>query len=177
MNLTKAVGIFQRINGWIGKALPPLMLLITAIILYEVIARYAFNAPTLWAHETVQLVFGLYAVLSGGYILNTGGHINVDIIYGRFSKRGRAIADILTFPFFFIFAGVMLYFGVDFAIYSLRLLEHSGSVWDPPVYPFKLMVPIGAFLLLAMGIIKLFCDISIAICREKRFRSDEKESM
>lgn len=177
MNLMKALGIFQWINGWIGRTLPPLMLLITVIILYEVVARYVFSAPTLWAHETVQLIFGLYAVLSGGYILNSGGHINVDIIYGRFSKRGRAIADIVTFPFFFIFAGLMLYFGVDFAVYSLRLLEHSGTVWDPPVYPFKLMVPIGALLLLTMGMIKLICDISIAICREKSCESSEEESV
>ena len=175
MNLMKALGIFQWINRWIGKTLPPLMLLITAIILYEVVSRYVFAAPTLWAHETVQLIFGLYAVLSGGYILDSGGHINVDIIYSRFSKRGKAIADIITFPFFFLFAGLMLYFGVDFAIYSLRLLEHSGSVWDPPVYPFKLMVPIGALLLLAAGIIKLICDVGIAICRNKSCGSSEEE--
>jgi TRAP-type mannitol/chloroaromatic compound transport system permease small subunit len=149
----------DTINDWVGKVLSLGVLFIFALVLIEVIRRYLLNSPTVWGNELTQLTFGVYTVLSGGYVLRWGGHVNVDILYIRFSTKGRAIVDIITFALFLIFCGMILLYGGSLAWESLARLEHSQSAWNPPLYPVKLMIPTGASLLLLQGTAKLIRDI------------------
>jgi len=157
----------DNINDWVGKVLSFGVLFMFALVLTEVIRRYFFNSPTVWGNELTQLTFGVYVVLCGGYILRWGGHVNVDILYDRFSARGKAIADIITFALFIMFCGMMLAYGGSLAWESLSRFEHSQSAWNPPLYPVKLMIPTGAFLLLLQGIAKLVRDILTLLTAEK----------
>jgi TRAP-type mannitol/chloroaromatic compound transport system permease small subunit len=150
----------DSINDWVGKVLSIGVLFIFALVLIEVIRRYLFNSPTVWGNELTQLIFGVYTVLAGGYVLRWGGHVNVDIVYIRLSTKGRAIVDIITFALFLIFCGMILVYGGSLAWESLSRLEHSQSAWNPPLYPVKLMIPTGAFLLLLQGTAKLIRDIA-----------------
>jgi TRAP-type mannitol/chloroaromatic compound transport system permease small subunit len=165
----------DTINDWVGKVLSFGVLFMFALVLIEVIRRYCFNSPTVWGNELTQLTFGVYVVLSGGYILRWGGHVNVDIFYGRLSAKGRAIADIITFALFFMFCGMMLAYGGSLAWESLSRLEHSQSAWNPPLYPVKLMIPTGAFLLLLQGIAKLVRDIVTVVTGERTTISETRE--
>jgi len=157
----------DNINDWVGKVLSLGVLFMFALVLTEVIRRYFFNSPTVWGNELTQLTFGVYVVVCGGYILRWGGHVNVDILYGRFSIKGRAIIDMITFSLFLIFCGMMLAYGGSLAWESLSTFEHSQSAWNPPLYPVKLMIPTGAFLLLLQGIAKLVRDILTLLTAEK----------
>ena len=168
MNTLNAIlNAVDTINDWVGKVLSFGVLFMFALVLIEVIRRYFFNSPTVWGNELTQLTFGVYVVLCGGYILRWGGHVNVDILYGRFSARGKAIADIITFALFIMFCGMMLAYGGSLAWESLSRFEHSQSAWNPPLYPMKLMIPTGAFLLLLQGIAKLVRDILTLLTAEK----------
>ena len=69
----------DNLNDWIGKILSYAVFIMFVLVLSEVVRRYFFNSPTVWANELTQLVFGVYVILSGGYILRWGGHVNVDI--------------------------------------------------------------------------------------------------
>ena len=129
----------------------------------EVTRRYLFNSPTAWCNELIQYIFGTYIIVSGGAILLVGGHVNVDILYIRLSPKTKAKLDILTSFIFFLFAGVLTYYGSALAWESLITLEHSASTWGPPVYPVKLMLPLGATLLLLQGVAKLIRDILIVV--------------
>jgi len=151
--------LIDNINDWVGRILSLGVLFIFALVLIEVIRRYLFNSPTVWGNELTQMLFAVYVILCGGYILRWGGHVNVDILYDRFSARGRAITDIITFTLFLIFCGTLLIYGGSLAWESLSRLEHSQSAWNPPLYPVKLMIPTGAFLLLLQGTAKLIRDI------------------
>jgi TRAP-type mannitol/chloroaromatic compound transport system permease small subunit len=159
--------LVDSINDWVGKVLSMGVLFMFALVLTEVIRRYFFNSPTVWGNELTQLVFGVYVILSGGHILRWGGHVNVDILYGRLSTKGKAMVDIITFALFLIFCGMMLAYGGSLAWESLSRLEHSQSAWNPPLYPAKLMIPTGAFLLLLQGIAKLVRDILTLATGEK----------
>jgi TRAP-type mannitol/chloroaromatic compound transport system permease small subunit len=159
--------LVDSINDWVGKVLSFGVLFMFALVLTEVIRRYFFNSPTVWGNELTQLVFGVYVILSGGHILRWGGHVNVDILYGRLSTKGKAMVDIITFALFLIFCGMMLAYGGSLAWESLSRLEHSQSAWNPPLYPAKLMIPTGAFLLLLQGIAKLVRDILTLATGEK----------
>lgn len=159
--------LIDNINEWVGRIFSLGVLLMFALVLSEVIRRYLFNSPTVWGNELTQLTFGAYTVLAGGYVLKWGGHVNVDIFYIRLSTRGRAVVDIITFALFFIFGAMMLVYGGSLAWDSLSRLEHSQSAWNPPLYPVKLMIPTGAFLLLIQGIAKLVRDIITVATGEK----------
>jgi len=174
--LNAILKVVDDINDWVGKVLSFGVLLMFALVLIEVIRRYFFNSPTVWGNELTQLTFGVYVVLCGGYILRWGGHVNVDILYGRFSARGKAIVDIITFVLFLAFCGMMLAYGGSLAWESLSRFEHSQSAWNPPLYPVKLMIPLGAFLLLLQGIAKLLRDIEAVITGGKITKRETRET-
>ncbi|GAB3670565.1 TRAP transporter small permease subunit [Salinisphaera aquimarina] len=154
-----------RLNAWIGRIASLLIFAMFGILLLGVFYRYALDAPTVWTTELTQFLFGLYAVLSGGYVMAHRGHVNVDIVYARFSPRARAVLDIITSVLFFLFTGAVLYFGGLIAWESIDSMETTYSSWNPPVYPFKAAIPVAAFLLLLQGLAKLFEDIAIALGR------------
>ena len=95
---------------------------------YEVIARFVFNSPTNWVHESMFLMFGMQYMLSGAYAYREDQHVRVDVIYAKFSPRGKAIADIITSVFFFIFIGTML---VDGLPLRGRCCATSTSIRSP----------------------------------------------
>ena len=63
---------------------------------YEVIARFVFNSPTNWVHESMFLMYGMQYMLAGAYAYREDQHVRVDVFYIKFSPRGKAIADIVT---------------------------------------------------------------------------------
>jgi TRAP-type mannitol/chloroaromatic compound transport system permease small subunit len=157
--LIAILGFIDALNDWVGRALSYGVLAMFLLVLSEVIRRYFFNAPTVWGNELTQLIFGMYVILSGGHILRWGGHVTVDILYSRIGSKTKAVIDIITFFLFFLFCGMMLLYGGSLAWESLSILERSNSAWEVPLYPWKMMIPIGALLLLLQGVAKLIRDI------------------
>ena len=162
MSFLKAfLKFINAVNDQVGNLLSYFLFFFFALLFMEVILRYFFNSPTVWANELAQLLFGAYAILAGGYILRTGGHVNVDILYSRLSIKSKAALDIFTSILFFLFCGMLLIYGGSLAWDSLARFEHSQSAWNPPLYPAKLMIPLAALLLLLQGLAKLIRDICI----------------
>jgi TRAP-type mannitol/chloroaromatic compound transport system permease small subunit len=151
------------LNERVGRFAAYFVLLIFALLFTEVLLRYFFRSPTVWTNEFGQLLFGAYAVLSGGYLLARGGHVNVDILYANFPRRTRASIDVFTSILFFAFVGILLWQGSIFALESVAKLETSQSAWNPSIWMFKLTIPIGAGLLLLQGTAKLIGDILVAV--------------
>ena len=116
---------------------------------YEVIARFAFNSPTNWLHESMFLMYGMQYMLAGAYAYQCDQHVRVDVFYSKFSPRGKAIADIITSIFSFIFVFTLLWDQRE-----VRARSQSGgneevsfTEWGVQYWPVKLMMPIGAALL------------------------------
>ena len=161
--LKRFIKTIDAINDRAGSILSYFLFAFFALLFIEVILRYFFNSPTVWANELAQMLFGTYAILGGGYILLIGGHVNVDIVYSRFSAKTRAAIDIVTSLLFFLFCGMLLIYGGSLAWDSLSRFEHSQSAWNPPLYPAKLMIPLAAALLILQGITKLIRDFLILL--------------
>lgn len=164
--LKSILRFIDAINDGIGQILSYFLFLFFLLLLMEVFLRYFFNSPTVWANELSQMLFGAYAVLGGGYILLTGGHVNVDIIYSRLGKKKRAALDIVSSVLFFLFCGMLLIYGGSLAWDSLSRFEHSQSAWNPPLYPVKLSIPLAATLLILQGFAKLIRDILILMDKD-----------
>lgn len=157
----------DAINNTIGKILSYFLFLFFGLLLMEVFLRYFFNSPTVWANELSQMLFGAYAVIGGGYILLTGGHVNVDIIYSRLGKKKQAALDIVSSVLFFLFCGMLLIYGGSLAWDSLSRFEHSQSAWNPPLYPAKLAIPLAAALLILQGLAKLIRNMLILLDKDE----------
>jgi TRAP-type mannitol/chloroaromatic compound transport system permease small subunit len=153
----------DAISDWSGKAVAYLVLPGILILSWEVVSRYAFNNPTMWAHGTSQRIFASYYILAGAYVLRHNQHVSVDIVYNRFSLRKKAILSLIGSIFFFTFCGVLLWKGIDFAWTSLSQLEPDETPWRAPLYPFKIMVPLGSLLILMQGLAKFIRDLATAI--------------
>jgi TRAP-type mannitol/chloroaromatic compound transport system permease small subunit len=152
-----------RLNEWIGRIVAYLIVPIFIFLLAEVFLRYLMGSPAVWTNEFSQLLFGVYAIMAGGYLMAHDGHASVDLLHSKLPVRLRAVIDILTSVVFFIFVGALLYFGWSLAEESMETWERSRSAWNPYIWPFKLMIPAAAFLLLLQGIVKLLQDILIAM--------------
>ena len=142
--------------------------ILTVIIVWELILRNVFNHPTVWAHEISVMFFGVLAITSGAYTLKERAHVNMDLFYINLSDRGKAIMNIIVFPAFFVFVIIILWLGWEFALRAIALNERSISTWSPIIWPVKLMLPVGAFLLLIEGIALLFKDILTLTSKERK---------
>lgn len=161
--MQKFTQVINRVNEWVGKAVSFLLVAMMATICYEIVARYFFNRPTIWSFDVSTYLLGFYCLLGGGFALLRGGHVNVDILYGRFTFRKRAVLDCITSFFFFIFIAVLIWNGWKMSYGSFLQKETSGTLLDWPLFPTMFMVPIGAFLFLLQGSVKFMNDLLIAI--------------
>ena len=158
--LNRAVSQF---NGLAGEFVAYWSVIAVFVYYYEVIARYVFNSPTNWAHEAMFLMFGMQYLIAGGFVLREGGHVRVDVIYNQFPKRGKAIVDIFTSIFFFIFMVALLVTGWTFFKDAYEVGEVSFTEWAIHYWPVKLALPVGAILLLIQGIAQLIKDVAVAV--------------
>ncbi|MGD9182823.1 MAG: TRAP transporter small permease subunit [Desulfobacterales bacterium] len=161
--MKRLLKIIDSISDWSGKLFAYLLWPGVAVLVYEVVARYVFNAPTIWAHGMTQRIFAVYYFICGAYISLTRSHINMDIIYNRFTPRKKAVLDIISFFFFFAFCGVLLWYGSQYGLKSALRLEPCNTPFRAPLYPIKLMIPIGALLIILQELAQLWRNIYIAI--------------
>jgi len=157
------LSFIDSVSDWSGKVFSLLWLLVVILIVLEVTLRYGFGAPTMWGHELVMFLCGAVYMVGGANALYHRRHVNVDVVYNYFSSRTRAILDLVTSSFFFLFIGILLWSGALRFWDAVVLMETSGSVWNPPVYPVLLMIPLGAFLMLLQGLAKFIRDLTMAI--------------
>src|SRR4030042_4094968 len=144
--------VIDSISDWTGKISSFLIIIITGVILFEVIARYIFNAPTIWAHEISLALYGIYVALLGAYVLVTGGHVNVDILYARFSPRTRAGGNLFSCLFFFLWCGALVWAGGIRGWESLMIRESESTAFGCPIYPVKLSLAVGGSILFLQGL-------------------------
>jgi TRAP-type mannitol/chloroaromatic compound transport system permease small subunit len=162
--MRRILAIIDAVSEWSGKLVSVLIVIIMAILLLEVALRFAFNSPTIWIHELSMHMFGVYSVIAGAYVLLHDQHVKVDIIYLRFSPRTRAIIDLVTYLLFFLFIGILLRYGIMIAWRAVELRQAvSPSPWGSPIWPTKMAVPVGAFLILLQGLAQFIRVLNIAI--------------
>ena len=149
--MKKLVSAIDWVSIWTGKTFSTLMLLVVFVIIYEIIARYVFHAPTQWGTETMIIGCALTYVMGGSWAIQNQNHIKMELFYGKLSSRGKAIIDIITYFFFVLYIGLFLWASAKYSWQSFQLRETSASAWDPPVYPIKIALTLGALLVLLQG--------------------------
>ncbi len=139
--------IVTTVNRWLMIGCAALMFIVVPVLCFEVVMRYFFDAPTVWALELSSLLFGPYFMLAGPYLLHIGGHVNVDVLYAWLPPRVAAAVDIVTYPIIFFFALTILYHSWPVAMNAFGMRETSFTPWNPEIWPFKFVVPVAMGLL------------------------------
>lgn len=137
----------DTVNQWIGILMGYIAVLMAFLITYEVIARYVFDAPTIWSMEINQYLFCAISLLGGGYCLLTEGHVRVDLFYPKFSPKTQAVVEMVTYPIALAFCAILVVLGGAEFWHEFITANTSGTVLNCPIWPVWLMVPLGGFLL------------------------------
>lgn len=151
--MRKLIQIIDTLNDIVGKICSYSILAMMFLVVYEVFTRRVLNSPTVWTFESITQAYGFHFMMVIPYTLLHKGIVNVDLLYAAFSKRSQAILDIVTYAvFFFPFVFGVLYKGIPYAVTSWQQNETSWSVFAPPIYPFKTVIPVAFALLLLQGV-------------------------
>jgi TRAP-type mannitol/chloroaromatic compound transport system permease small subunit len=143
----------DRISTFVGKAFAWSIMLLTLVIVWEVVARYVFRAPTGWGFDASYMLYGALFMMGGAYALSRGAHVRGDFLYRGFSPRTQAALDLVLYVVFFL-PGMMalLYSGWKFFELSYAMNERSSFSPDGPiVWPFKALIPVAGILMLLQG--------------------------
>jgi TRAP-type mannitol/chloroaromatic compound transport system permease small subunit len=94
--LTNFLRYIDWLSEWSGKAICFMVLAMIGVILYEVVLRYVFGAPTSWAHEASTMLYGSYCILAGAFTQRFRAHVRSDAVHRLFPKRIRVGLDCFT---------------------------------------------------------------------------------
>ena len=145
-----------RVVRNLGLLLYPALIFCT---LYEVIARYGFNAPTIWAFDITFMVHGTLFMLTGAYALQKNSHVRIDVLSSRLPVRVQHVANLLSYSFLFL-PGVWIFSDAAvrgaFSAYATNQVE-LVSAWGPYVWPF--------FTGLALGLVVLWLQAFVETIR------------
>lgn len=156
--LLKFVDFLSEKAGAVGKWFAFLLVLVGA---YETISRHFFNAPTIWAYDTLCMAGGTVYLLGASFDYLHDAHTRVDLIYSRFSERTKALVNIIcSLLFFFPLMTVMLVVATQWAIKAWLINEVMfNSFWYPPAGPYRSIFALGLFLMVLQGLARLIRDI------------------
>jgi len=157
--LSEAIDTFNIKQGDVSSLLAlPLLL----VVVYEVVMRYAFNAPTTWGFEATTFLYGVHYMLGLAYCDVYGGHVRVDIFTSRMPKRPQGFIGIITNLVFFMPVMVLMTIASwKYALTSIAGRELNATSWAPPIYPIKTLMAISFSLLLIQGFSNLIHNIRV----------------
>lgn len=140
--LTSAIDRLSTVLLWISKAA---LVGLIGVTLYEVVARYVLNAPTLWSSDIGYMLNGGLFLLATAYTLMSGSHIRVDFFSARFAPR---IQDMINAVFMvLVLIPALTWISTVMAKRCWRAYDTSEldpmSSWAPLIWPFYLMLTIG----------------------------------
>lgn len=164
--LLKFIDWLSEKSGAIGKWFALLLVLIGS---FETIARHFFNAPTIWAYDSMCMAGGVIYMLGASYNYLHDSHTRVDLFYSQASPRKQALIDVVgALILFFPLMIIMFKLAVTWAVKAWKINEVMfNSFWYPPAAPYRTVFAIGLFLLILQGIARFIRDLHFVIRGEK----------
>jgi len=176
---TSYIRVVDSVNYRIGRIMMYGIFVMMAILLWSSVSK-TFFLPSLWTLEIAQFAMVAYYIMGGPYSIQMGSNVRMDLFYGEWSDRKKAQFDAITVLFLLLYLGVLLYGALGSTAYSLGhygdqplqflggivtglespgRLERSPTAWRPYLWPIKLVMCIGIFLMLLQAISELLKDI------------------
>lgn len=152
MRFLRRLEVVTDVAAFIG------ILIIVPLILgmvYEVLSRYIFSAPTFWAYELGYMMMGAIFVLGMAYALKVRQHVTVDLIHGALGPRAKAAVNILGYCVFIPCIAWLTYALWGYTVRAYVGGELSGqSAWNPQIWPYRVVLTIGFLVFLLQVLIE-----------------------
>src|SRR3546814_80961 len=149
----------DRVSIAISRVSMFLIVLIVAIMFYEVVMRYVFASPTLWVNEMSLWAAGAVYLLAGLYVMQQRGHIRIFMLYDAVPRNWQRAFDVVSTLLLCLFSAAVVWGGFNEARDKLLRWETFGTAWDPPIP--ATMKP------LVLLVVVLIAEIGRASCRER----------
>jgi len=153
------VRIVDAVNYRIGRVMMYSLFVMFAVLLWSSVSK-TFFVPSLWTLEIAQFTMVAYYIMGGPYSLQLGANVRMDLFYGNWTPRQKAGVDVFTIFVLVFYIGVLLYGAIDSTTYSFQYNERSPTAWRPVLWPIKVLMCTGFFLMLLQAISELFKDIA-----------------
>ncbi|MGI9426502.1 MAG: TRAP transporter small permease subunit [Hyphomicrobiaceae bacterium] len=157
--MRRYVRLVDGFNYVIGRIIMYGIFVMIGILLWSSISK-TFFLPSLWTLEVAQFAMVAYYMLGGPYSIQMGSNVRMDLLYGRWSDRGKAWADAFTVLFLILFLGVLMYGAIDSTTYAFKYNERSPTAWRPYLWPIKVIMCAAIGMMLLQAISELFKDIA-----------------
>lgn len=154
----------EAVNRVVGRFALYLIFAMIAVLFWSAITRLPWFHPSIWTLEMAQFLMAAYYLLGGAYSMqyHDDYHVRMDLVYGRWSRKGRGFTDTIT-SFCLVFYLIMLiYGGVSSSEYAIAYGETSYSSWAPYMWPIKVIMTFGIVLMLLQAFATFFRDLAAA---------------
>lgn len=152
----------DALNYRVGRIAMYLLFVMGAMLLYSTLSRLIFGVPINWVLEMSQFVLSAYYLVGGAYALQLDQHVRMDLFYGRLSARRRAVTDAITILFVIFYLVVLFGGGLSSTNYAIVYGQKNYTAWSPPLWPIKVVMTAGIFLMLLQLISTFIKDVAIA---------------
>lgn len=153
----------DRASVFIGRVTMMLIVLLTSVMIYEVVLRYAFERPTLWANELSLWLAGFVFLLSGLYAMQQRSHIRIYLLYDILPRNVQRLFDTISTVLIILFAAALIYGGYGEAFAKFMRWETFGTAFDPPIpATLKIMVLFVVAMVAIQAVINLVSDWNAA---------------
>lgn len=173
--MPRAIRLYVRyvnaVNRVVGRFAMYMIFAMMGLLLFSSISKTVF-VPQLWTLELAQFSMAAYYLLGGGYSMQLDSHVRMDLVYGRWSPKGKGFVDSITAFCLIFYLGLLLYGGFSSTEYALYYGETSYSSWSPLMAPIKIIMTFGIALMLLQAIATFFKDLA----RAKGLTLDEESA-
>jgi TRAP-type mannitol/chloroaromatic compound transport system permease small subunit len=150
----------DALNYRVGRFAMYLIYVLGAVLIGSTLSRLIIGAPFSWALEMSQFILSAYYLLGGAYAWQQGAHVRMDLLYGRWTLRQRAMVDAITVIFVIFYLIVLFAGGISSTNYAIVYKQQNYSAWAPLLWPVKAVMTAAVFLMLLQAISSLFKDIA-----------------
>lgn len=164
--MPKAIRVYVRaidaMNRVVGRCVMYLIFVMMGVLLFSSGSRALFSQSYVWVVEMSQFLLTAYYLLGGGYSLQLDSHVRMDLLYSRWSPRTKAIVDCITVFFLIFYLVFLLLGGISSTEYAIDHNQKNYSSWAPLMWPIKLVMCIGIFMMLLQVTALFFKDLAKA---------------
>ena len=156
--MAKSIVRIDKFSKWTGNIVCWITIPLILGMVYEVLARKLFLAPTIWAYDISRFLYGALFMLGAGYALSKGVHIRADFLYRNFKIKTQGFID-FTLYILFYFPGLTVFFYMTTGFLQESIMRGErgmDTTWMPYMWPIKTCLWFGIIFLLVQGVSELF---------------------
>ena len=143
--MTFLLRVIDRINDVLGAIAMVFLVVMIGDMLYEVVSRRVFGAPTLWAYDISYMLNGVGFMFAAGYTLRRNGHVRIDFLSTRLKRKNQDLINMFVY-FFLVFPALSFLIMGAYQGWLNAFLTNQlepASTWQPLLWPLYAGILIG----------------------------------